>query len=607
MITRQTWILVILTGGLFLYILAFERDKQQSKPETIPPIFDLDNAQVRAIELRRGKRRIRIVNKESRWLIESPIRYPALRTRITGLLNEARELTPSNFIPEPSNLDHLTQYGLNPPRLKLRVEGRTTNQELHVGALTLMGDNVYMRTPGRTGVFVVPRYFRDDLTFDLNRWRNPKLVHFRPDRQVDNIIAKTGEQVQFALQRNVTNKTWKLTQPAPAKRADADRIRRFLETAASWRVTKYLPANTPVLPETMGLQNPSLQLRFTEGTNQLASIDFGGSHTNNPGLVYAHDTLFDTLVTISRTNTLDRMFQSRAWQLFGDPRLVDNFDTNKVARIEIEARSGTGKTILLNTGDKNEWRIQMPFDMKADQKLIQDLLLNLKTMEADDLPHDVVTDYSPYQLDQPVASFTILKKKTPGTVTNSVLSRLDFGKDTTEGSTFVRRHDESMVYTTGIAWRNRLPTRFFKLRDRKLFNVLISDIEKVTLEIGEIAREYARDTQNIWNGPDGQMNLQKNANMESALKALGQFHVVEWVERGSSKVANYEITEITPKITLQVKRGQISESRTLKFGKINQDGHRYTVALVPPDSEPVIFLFPKEVYDSLAKVMNLPE
>ena len=54
MITRQTWILVLLTGGLFLYILAFESERLQDAPETIPAIFGLDDAQVQVLRLKVG-------------------------------------------------------------------------------------------------------------------------------------------------------------------------------------------------------------------------------------------------------------------------------------------------------------------------------------------------------------------------------------------------------------------------------------------------------------------------------------------------------------------------------------------------------------------------
>ena len=605
MIERQTWILLGLVAGLFLYILAFERDRPAPTQETVAPLFQMDAEQVRAVELRRGNQRVRIELQEGQWMITKPLLYPALRTRVAGLLEEAGRLPVVGRIPEPDD-GGLDQYGLEPPAVKLRIEGRTANQELHLGSHTLVGgDNAYLRVPGRTGVFVIPAYFRDDLTLDPNRWRNPRLVHLNPGQRqrVNRIQAAKGDQIFFSLELNATTSTWKLTQPAPAKRADTDRVRQFFDTAQGWRVTRYFPPNAATDLQSMELLGAPLGLEFSENTNRLAKVQFGSVYTNN--LIYARDLVFDNVMAITGSNTAEKLRQP-PWQLFGDRRLVNAFEDSQVARLEI--REGVeNTTILARSSNSTEWRIESPIATRADSKIVTELLASLRSLEASSLVHDNTEELAQYQLDQPIATFTLLQRKAPGAVTNAVISRLSIGKDNEQSGTFIRRHDEpKMVYATANTWRERLRTRFFRLRDRQVFNTPLENILKVTLQSGDAITEYARNAQQVWNGPDGPLDANASDSMDTALRALGELHAVDWVERGSDKAdeATYGFEQADRKVTLHLRGDE--KPRILIFGKPNDEGYRFTMGQALPDTEFVIFLFPKDTYALLAQVLDLP-
>ena len=125
--------------------------------------------------------------------------------------------------------------------------------------------------------------------------------------------------------------------------------------------------------------------------------------------------------------------------------MIDPFLTNEVARLEV--RAGAEQFVLEQNPTNHAWQLVKPTQQPGDQELIQKMLRQLAALEASDLVKDVVTDYAPYQLDEPVASYSLWRGPTEGSVTNTLMSRVDFGKlDLEKGMVFARRHDEKMVY-----------------------------------------------------------------------------------------------------------------------------------------------------------------
>ncbi len=599
MVTRPTKSLLLAAVILLLLILAFDQQPPRTTPARVVPLPRIDPGHIRAFELEVDGASLRLEREEGGWLVAKPFRYPALEGHANTLLEDLSTLHAVNFIPITGAAE-LAQFGLDVPKTTLRLEGYESNQVLRFGSLTPIPNNGYLSVDGHPGVYVVPsevwyRLPRD--TSQWEQWRDRRLAHAgAAPEKIDAITAHADTQPLFVLQKNPTNQVWRLMQPAPAKRADAERVRLFLERAQGWQVAQFLPGTnaTPLPP--LGLDPAALRLRLMQGTNQRVALDFGAPHTNAPSLIYARDAVFNTLLAVAQTNTMD-LLKTNPWHLFGDRRLSAPIETNQIARIEI--RSGAEQTVLIPAEGNGTWQMTGPLTAEADAELVRDLLLQLQALEAASLEKDIVTDFVPYQLANPPLSYTVWRQRPPGAVTNTIMAGVDFGQSqAASGMTFARRHDEDMVYLTPTALSERLPSRFFQLRDRRLWQFTSSDVAKVTLHLGGKPLELARNVRNIWSGAAGQLDAGRDTEVNAALAALGRLRAVRWVARGNDKFGDpaYEFEKTAERMTMLLRRGVASETQVLTLGRVTVEGERYAAAQVPPDNEHVIFIFPEETY-----------
>jgi len=606
MITRQTLILMTLTVVVFLYLAAFEWERSAALRPEIPSLPVVDTGMVRAVELRQGTNLFRVARGQEGWEIKQPFTYPARASRVEALLEALTALQPTRHIPTGKETQ-LNQFGLQPPRMLLRLESFTTNQEIRLGALTLLRDKVYLTASGAPGVFVVPVHFLNTLPREMDNWRDPRLADLGTAREkLDNLTVAANGQLLLALQRNATNGVWRLLQPAPAKRADSERIRRMLDEIQSWKVTRFLPAAELDSLANLGLQPPAMELRVTQGTNQLVAIDFGRPHTNTAGFVYARNLRHGTLMIVKQT-VLDQL-KTDPWEMLGDHRMIDRFNPNEIVRLEVHV--GTEQFALEQNPTNHTWQLVKPITQPADQELIQAMLKQLAALEASNLVKDVVTDFAPFQLDEPVASYSLWRGPSGGSVTNTLMARVDFGKlDLEKGMVFARRHDENMVYELVNAQLEILPNRHFRLRDRRLWRFVDGDVSKVTVTLkGKAPVDFARNIRKRWSSPGMQLTMQDDAAMNAALNALGATRASRWLVHGDDKlsVSTYGFPETEEKLDLQVKYGGEVVTHTLLLGKVNLSGQRFA-AIRGPDGQFVVFTFPEKTYKQVFNIYRLAQ
>ncbi len=238
------------------------------------------------------------------------------------------------------------------------------------------------------------------------------------------------------------------------------------------------------------------------------------------------------------------------------------------------------------------------------------MLERLVALEASDLVKDVVTDYAPYQLDEPVASYSLWRGSSKSSVTNTLMARVDFGKlDLEKGMVFARRHDEKMVYELENAQQEALPDRYFRLRDRRLWRFTNMDVSKVTVALkGKAPVEFARNIRKRWSSPGMQLTLQQDAAMNATLDALGSFRAGRWLVHGDDKlgVPTYGFLETAEKLDLQVKIDGKVATRTLLLGKVTLLGERFAAAR-GPDGQFVVFTFPEKTYDQVLNIYRLAQ
>ena len=596
MITRQTWWLLGAAGMMLVAVLgdlAFNplRSGGGKAADIPPPLPRFDAATITTIEYRKGGLRVRLEKREGQWVITRPLDYPAGQTSVAVILEALSNLRPANHIPPAAMEKSAANYGFQPPRAVLTLAaGRLRTYTLHLGGSTHYDDHFYLRVQGREGVYVMPQQLLKLLPGRLDDWRDRRLVQLGGRRaEVDTLRITTGPRT-LLFQHNPTNRAWTILQPPPAKRGGA-RIGNLLGLLQSpqWNVSKFVTDNPAADLSSFGLDQPVAELALARGPLKLETIQFGGSPSNNPALIYARRLSRTNIVTFPKA-ALARL-QAPVWE-FCDHQLVNApliRQAADIGRIEVRGR----ENFVLEQGTNRVWVITQPVRLPADPELVGNLLKELESLKAVELEKDVVTDFSTYGLEPATARYTVLRR---GAATNAVLAQVDFGNQRLEDrQTFARRSDETMAYRVLTSDRNKLPTRFFQLRHRRLWNFTPAAVRKLAVSIGDERHEFERNTSGQWTGKSGLLSKTDQTRFEQALAALGQLRAERWTERGADKLGLFGFLETRQRLDLEVRVGDQAVTHMVSLGKTAESAslNRYMAVPAHPDNEIVIFEVPR--------------
>ena len=571
------------------YTLLFEVDRDRAPVETPEFLPGFAAAKVDSIQIQfQGTNILTVAREQARWNLLEPIRYPAMAEGPEFLLNIIAKLQPVGYVAEDEI--NLTESGLDPPRAVLRL-GRSTenggNAELHLGSLTPMEESVYARVPSRPGVFVLPKDFMRAVPRFANFWRNPDLVIIGEQwLDADTISIRSGTR-RMVLQHQATNRTWQVTQPAPAKLGDKERIEQMLVNLRNWQVIQFVTDNPKADLQPFGLHSPVAELALGIGTNRLATIQFGNSPTNQPGFVFAR-ILNHTNIVVTAKPLLDDL-RSDPWE-FCDHRLAQPIGPSEFERIEVAAAD----RFALAQSTNGVWRLAAPTSLPADQDLVMNLLRNLMTTEATELKRELVADFSEFGLAEPSAQYTL---RTRGG-TNRIQTQLTFGANASPAGDqlFVRRADIDSVYVVDAAMRQRLPSYAYELRDRALWSFRPTEVTKVTVVDGDKTTTLQRNNAGQWTRPGRNLNATEISQIEIAIGMLGRLKAVDWTTRGQDKLAAYDIIAKKKSLMLELVRGDQAVTRKIQFGRNSPRQHVYAFATDPLGQEPVVFEFPGNAF-----------
>ena len=566
------------------YTLIFEVDRKAPTPEMPEFLPDFSERDITGISIAyNGTNALKLVRLPERWQLVAPVHYPASPLGPMSLLDRIGKLRPLGH----RDLDS-AEFGFNPPRVVIRLDSENP-VELQLGDLSPLNDKVYARVPGRSGIFILSKDILDVLPPTPHFWRDSGLFHLGKQRlEIDTVSIRAGPR-NMVLTQNPTNKTWRVTLPAPVKRGNKARIEELLIKLWNWPVVEFVTDDPKADLEPFGLHSPEAELTLGRGTNRLAAVQFGNSPTNQPGLVYAR-LLNHTNVVVVEKPWLENL-RAPVWD-FCDHRLVNDFSPDLLARIEIQS----GEPFTLQQSTNGTWRISQPAPLPADEDLVLDLLVQLRTMRAANLEREVVGDYAEFGLDQPTAQYTL--RATGGT--NAILSQLSFGapKGDTGDHVYVRRQDEESVYSVAASDRQRLPSYAYQLRNRRLWMFRHEEVSKLTVTVGESSTVLLRNDSGEWTRAGKPLTVNDLQSIPAALSVLGRLQAAHWTARGADKLAQYDILKQEKSITLELIRDGKTMTRKVQFGRLSPRGNPYAFATDPLDPEPVIFEFPANTFSA---------
>jgi hypothetical protein len=250
-----------------------------------------------------------------------------------------------------------------------------------------------------------------------------------------------------------------------------------------------------------------------------------------------------------------------------------------------------GERFLVQRQTNNGWAVTEPVKSSVDTNAMSEWMDLLVRMEGT-VEKDVVTDFeTPYKLATPARSYILRSAMTnaSGVVSNRVIAQLDLGM-VLDRRVYVRRPDETTVYSLPKDVVVRLPYEPWQLRDRRVWNFTTNDISRVTVRHGERTRTLQRSPSGTWSIVEGSGVVASiNPVLEETMYRLGNLRAGTWVARGEDKRVPLGFVGNTSKITIELRNGDKPTVRTLEFGRpgISPSGIPYSLTEI--DGQTFIF------------------
>jgi hypothetical protein len=520
---------------------------------------------------------IRADRTNGAWQLTRPIVYPAQAAGIETLLGTLEHLAPAVVISGAEvrqRKDADAEFGFT-RESSLTLQGGEERYQLLFGALTAPGDQVYVKVVGIEGVSIVDANLLKLLPRTPNDWRDTALVNLQS--ALFDRIAVSNAAAAFELQRNSSNLLWRMTRPL-AVRADTARIGEALQRLHTTRVTKFVTDDLSDL-DPFGLNTPQLELTLAQGTNVVATLQFGRSPTNDSTLVYARRLGLNTIVTVPAKSL-------EAWHeplnVFRDPRLVTF--TRPVDQLEFR----NGESFTLQRAASNSWRI-VGSDLPVDSGFVDEVIATLGNLRIAQFKDSITeSDLPRYGLVEPVRQMVISATVTNGgaTTTNQVLATLAFGA-AEEERIFARRADENSVYGVHLEDYARLPVAAWQLRERQLWNFSAGEVVRLFVTQNGQQLELRHAGTNSWALAPGSQGIINEFAVEETVRWFGQLAATAWAGRGEELRERFGFSATGLTVTLELKDGT---RHAVEFGGMSPE--KYPYAAVKRDGQTWFFEFP---------------
>lgn len=595
--SKQTKWLVGLALALLAFIVAVELrrpDLATSTPGgTLVP--QLRPATVTRVELTRSNATFRAERAGGQWRLTAPLNYPANDLALNALLDVCSKLRPRQHV-TGAEATRLVDFGLQPPQATVLFQQGGQPVELRIGARTAVNDLLYVQVAGSDHIAITDAKLLELLPLTADAWRDRRLLSLT-GLKFDRLRVRNGTR-DLVAQRG-TNRLWRIEEPKPVKRANTPRLDQLLTELQRWPVQRFVTDDPKAELDSFGLQPSEMELAFGAGTNDLLTVQFGKSPTNQPGLVYARSLATTNVMLVAR----DWLEQLRApvWD-FTEHRLVDALVPGGVDTIQVQAKEPFTLRLRTNAAAELVWVADDKAQTPTDPVMMESFLANLVTLEAVELEKDVVTDYAPYGLATPERSVSLLRSGTnsAGTLTNTLMARLDFGKTKGNDTVFARRHDENSIYVVPRGDVENFAWSLFQLQDRTVWSFATNQVSALSVQWDGQNHRLTRAVNGRWSEGTNTLDELRSVALEETCFRLGQLRAARWVflaegAADTKRLSLYGIGPDSRSVSIEL-AGQPARTNVLTFGHMPSKRNPWASAPDPRSGQPAVFEFPRELF-----------
>ena len=538
---RNTLILAIIAvaGVAYFRFVEMKRPGTEEARRQAQNMVNVDRTKIDGIVIQNGDQKIEIRRRDNKWRLETPIKDQADASLVETLLSDLENWQKEGTIPAKqidADKSKLAEYGLNNPKLKLKLLGHDRPPEILFGKDAAMEGRMYVRFQNSKKTFLAGQSVKKDIDKKPEEFRDRKLTDLG-NAQVRRVVLKTAAG-EIELEKKDTR--WEILKPLRA-RADDQKVNDLISQVTSAHIGQFVADDRGDL-RPYGLAEPrgsitlfdqeqkkdqkveigeAIKIAGREDKGQ--TLQIGSTPEKETNQVYVRFAPRGSVYTLPRK--LEEILNTKPADL-RDNHLV-RIDTNILDRITIDA-PGKTKTVLARK-DGN-WIIANRNSVPADSGAVRRLTDALQNERVTRFVEDVASNLPKYGLDKPQLQLTFSSFASENTAETKAgeqpFATIAFGKD--EGDQiYARLTDEPFVVAVHRAILDQISPDPLRWQELSIFKFKPEQIERVSVTTDkELSLE--RDQSNQWHWLKGSGAINQ-ANLQSMLTTLSNLYAARWL------------------------------------------------------------------------------
>ena len=520
---RTTLVLAAITLGVLAY-LRFVEMKQPSTEEAkrqAQNVVTFDRNKINGIVIQNGDEKIEMRRRDNRWRLETPIKDQADNSLIENLLSDLENWQKDGTISAKeveADKSKLNEYGLNKPKLRLKLIGQDRPPEILFGKDAALEGKMYVRLENSKETFLAGQSVKKDIDKKPEEFRDRKLTDLIT-AQVSRVILKTPAG-EMELQKKGDH--WEIVKPLRA-RADDQKINDLIAQITTARIQQFVADDHGDL-HPYGLAEPRGAITlFTQEDKQGQLLQIGSMPEKEKDQTYVRFASRGFVYTVPKK--IDEILNTKPDDL-RDRHLV-RFDTNVLDRITIDAPD-KGRIVLARKGE--EWTIANRKNAPANSGEIRRFIDTVQNERVTKFVEDVASNLPKYGLDKPQLQLTFSSFASENTAETKAgeepFATVAFGK--VDGDNiYARLADEPFVVAVRRGLLDRVSTDPLQWQELSIFKFKPEQIHRLSVMTDkELSLERTGNNQWRWLKGSGDIN---QTNVQSLLNTLSSLHAVRWL------------------------------------------------------------------------------
>jgi hypothetical protein len=512
---------IAIAGGTYVKLYEIKRPDTAEAKRRAQNVVNFNPEKINGIVIWNGDDKINMRRDNNKWRLDAPIKDQADNALIDNLLSQLEAwqkdavISAKEIKADKSKLD---EYGLNKPKLRLRLQGEGEPRPILFGKDAALEGKMYVRLENSKETFIASQSIKKAIEKKADEFRDRKLTDL-VTAQVSRLIIKTAAG-EMELEKK--GEHWEIAKPMRA-RGDDQKIGDLIAQVTTARIQQFVADDHGDL-HPYGLAEPrgSVTL-FGQDDKQGQALQIGRVPEKEKDQVYVRSVARGFVYTLPKK--VEETLNAKPNDL-RDRHLV-RFETNILDRITVDS-PGKGKTVLARK--EENWTIASQKNSPANSGEVNRLIDKLKDEQVAKFVEDVASNLPKFGLDKPQLQVTLSSFASENTAETKAgehpIATIAFGKLDGD-NVYARLGDEPFIVAVSRKFLDEILVDPLQWQELSIFKFRPEQIHRLSVMTNS-EQMFMRGANNAWiwakgSGPINQVNVQ------SLLNTLSNLHAARWI------------------------------------------------------------------------------